>query len=142
MTVEVKVSWDNTLGIAFVTHVALNIASAEDVDAWLAELIPQFEAIRSRVGGKFPVVVSFAETTIGVSVAKLYGDIVKERLTEYASVTGRWGPPAMVRQIVAAEALRSGFRANLFNSREEAIRYVLDSRRRSRSGQIPKASSG
>lgn len=121
---KVDVVWDESEGAATVTHERVCIASVIDVLQWKALLLPQLRALYERLGGAFPIAVCFDDVVIRPQAAALYGEVVKGEIKQFATVTARYGKTSMVRAVISAEAVRQGYRINLFDNRLEALRYI------------------
>lgn len=123
---RITVQWDATVGVATIFHDQVRLAAPADVMQWDAQLSRQLASTMSRNGGKkFPILVCMDEITIAPAVADEYGRVAKRVITNYASRLARYGEPTLVRQIVAVEGMKKNFRANLFETRREALASVL-----------------
>lgn len=120
---EFDVQWDAEHGVARVSHTRLVLDSKAVVQAWRERLFSKLEAIRSKLGSKFPIVVCIDNFMIRPKVADAYGRVVREMIERYATGVARYGEPSTVKQIIAVEAMKEGFRANLFENLEQAVAY-------------------
>jgi hypothetical protein len=120
---EFEVEWDQEHELALVKHVSLVLDSKAAVQGWRERLFAKLEAIRSMRGKKFPIVVCIDNFMIRPKVADAYGRVVREMLERFASGVARYGEPSTVKQIIAVEAMKEGFRANLFETFEQAIAF-------------------
>lgn len=121
---EFDVQWDPERGVARVSHTRLILDSKVVVQAWRERLFSKLDAIRSKQGTKFPIVVCIDNFTIRPKVADAYGGVVREMIERYATGVARHGEPSTVKQIIAVEAMKEGFRANLFETFEQALAYL------------------
>lgn len=120
---EFDVQWDHEHGVARVSHTRLVLDSKGVVQAWRERLFSRLDEIRTRQGAKFPIVVCIDNFTIRPKVADAYGRVVREMIERYAVGVARYGEPSTVKQIIAVEAMKEGFRANLFENFEQAVAY-------------------
>jgi hypothetical protein len=117
------VEWDREREVALVKHVCLVLDSTSAVQAWREHLFARLDEIRSLQGKKFPIVVCIDHFTIRPKVADAYGGVVREMIERYATGVARYGEPSTVKQIIAVEAMKEGFRANLFETFEQAVGF-------------------
>jgi hypothetical protein len=122
-----QVEWDESAGVAFVSHpTGLTLETLEAVAAWREEVFSKLAVIERQRGGRFPIVVSVDGLTIRPSVAAEYGRVAREYTERFASGLARYSRrPNGVGQIITVAAMKEGFRANLFTSRSEAIQHAL-----------------
>jgi hypothetical protein len=120
---EFDVEWDQEHEIALIKHTRLILDSNATVKAWRERLFTKLEAIRSMRGKKFPIVVCIDNFMIRPKVADAYGGVVREMIDRFATAVARYGEPSTVKQIIAVEAMKEGFRANLFETFEQAIDF-------------------
>lgn len=120
---EFDVQWDPEHGVARVSHTRLVLDSKAVVQAWRERLFSKLDAIRTKQGAKFPIVVCIDNFMIRPKVADAYGRVVREMIERYATGVARYGEPSTVKQIIAVEAMKEGFRANLFETFEQAVAY-------------------
>ena len=122
-----NVLWDQTVGVAFVSHPrGLLLETSDEVEHWGIEVFAKLGVIEAERGGRFPIVVSLDGVTIRPNVAAEYGSVVRNYAERFASGLARYTRrPNGVGQIVAVAAMKEGFRANLFTSRSEAVAHAL-----------------
>jgi hypothetical protein len=120
---EFDVQWDPEHGVARVSHARLVLDSKAVVQAWRERLFSKLDAIRTKQGAKFPIIVCIDNFMIRPRVADAYGRVVREMIERYATGVARYGEPSTVKQIIAVEAMKEGFRANLFENFEQAVGY-------------------
>jgi hypothetical protein len=121
------VAWDETLGVAHVSHpCGLTLSSPEDVERWRAELFAKLAVIEGQHGGRFPIVVCVDGMTIRPTVAEEYGRVARSYGERFASGIARYSRrPNGVGQIITVAAMKEGYRANLFGSKSDAVAHVL-----------------
>ncbi|MET0413566.1 MAG: hypothetical protein ABW217_19820 [Polyangiaceae bacterium] len=122
---DFDVQWDQEHGVARISHTRLVLDSKPVVQAWRERLFSKLEALRSKLGSKFPIVVCIDNFMIRPKVADAYGRVVREMIERYATGVARYGEPSTVKQIIAVEAMKEGFRANLFETFEQAVGYLV-----------------
>jgi hypothetical protein len=122
---EFDVHWDQEHGVVRVSYTHLVLDSKSVVHAWRERLFSELDALRVRLGSKLPIVVCIDNFMIRPKVADAYGRVVREMIERYATGVARYGGPSTVKQIIAVEAMKEGFRANLFETSEQAIAYVV-----------------
>jgi hypothetical protein len=120
---EFVVEWDQRHEVALIKHTRLVLDSREVVRAWREHLFSELDAIRGLRGKKFPIVVCIDNFMIRPKVADDYGRAVREMIQRYATAVARYGEPSTVKQIIAVEAMKEGFRANLFETFEQAVAF-------------------
>ena len=122
-----QVHWDETAGVAFVSHPqGLILETAEEVERWSLEVFAKLGALETLRGGRFPIVVSLDGVTIRPQVAAQYGSVVRNYAERFASGVARYSHrPNGVGQIIAVAAMKEGFRANLFTSRTDAVAHAV-----------------
>lgn len=122
-----EVVWDNTLGVAHVSHPrGLTLETTAEVERWRAELFAKLTLIEGERGGRFPIVVCVDGMTIRPAVAEDYGRVARSYGQRFASGIARYSrKPNGVGQIITVAAMKEGYRANLFASKAEAVAYVL-----------------
>lgn len=121
---KITVEWSEAEQVATILHDDARIATLEDVEEWKRQLFPQLEAIGARLGKKPLVLVCIDGVSIDPAVAVEYGKGAKHIGEELSAKLARYGNPNAVRAIIAKEAVKQGYKANLFETREEARRYV------------------
>jgi hypothetical protein len=122
---EFDVQWDPERNVARVSHTRLILDSKAVVQAWREQLFAKLDAIRAQQGARFPIVVCIDNFMIRPKVADAYGRVVREMIDRYATGVARYGEPSTVKQIIAVEAMKEGFRANLFETFEQALGYFV-----------------
>lgn len=123
---DFDVRWEPLHRVAHVTHRDVRLDSMLIVSAWRDQLFARLDTIKAERGGKFPIVVCIDNFTIRPSVADDYGLVVRALNERYAAGVVRYGAPALVKQIIAVEALKAGFRANLCASFDEALAALVE----------------
>lgn len=121
------VRWEEGPGVAHVAHPGgLTLATSEDVARWAEQLFEKLAQIEAQRGGRFPIVVCVDGLVIRPSAADAYGDVARRYRERFATNVARYSrKPNGVGQIIAAIAMRQGYRANLFTSKSEAVAHVL-----------------
>jgi hypothetical protein len=122
-----QIEWDESAGVAFVSHpTGLALETLDAVAAWREEVFRKLAVIEQARGGRFPIVVSVDGLTIRPQVAAEYGRVAREYADRFASGLARYSRrPNGVGQIITVAAMKEGFRANLFTSRSDAILHAL-----------------
>jgi hypothetical protein len=121
---KITVEWSEAEKVATIFHDNVLIATPEDVDEWKRQLYPQLEAITLRLGKKPLVLVCIDGISIEPAVSVEYGKGAKYIGEVLSARLARYGNPAVVRAIIAKEAIKQGYKANLFETRDEARRYL------------------
>lgn len=125
---KVNVHWDDREAVAIVTHENVFLERAADVMEWKESVLSRLQKLYERVGHPFPMAVCFDGFVVRPDVSALYGDVVKNEIRKFVSMTARYGEASVVRALVATEAIRQGYRANLFGSLDEALQYIRQHR--------------
>lgn len=93
---------------------------------WKELIFPQFDDALRQAGGRFPLIVCIDELEIHPALASRYGmEVARVVGSKYATSIARYGHRTTVRAVIAVEAMRSDYKANLFERRSEAIQHVL-----------------
>jgi hypothetical protein len=122
----VRVTWEPVRGYAWIRYLEhIEVVDNQTLARWEAALRAQLDPILVGRGDKFPCVISIDNMSVRPVVADDYGEMAKRLVANYASRHARYGRPSTVRTIVAVEALKNGVPANLFESLEDAVVYVL-----------------
>lgn len=122
---KVTVEWSESEGVATVFHDNVHIATEADVEEWKGQLFPQLEALYERLGKRPLVLVCIDGVKIEPAIAPEYGKGARHIGEVLSAKLARYGNPTVVRAIIAKEAVKQGYKANLFETREEAKRYLL-----------------
>ena len=122
-----EVYWDETAGVAFISHPqGLILETPDEVEHWSQEAFSKLSALEAARGGRFPIVISLDGVTIRPQVAAQYGSVARKHGERFASGLARYSHrPNGVGQIVTVAAMKEGFRANLFTSRSDAVAHAL-----------------
>jgi hypothetical protein len=123
---EFDIEWDADRGVATITHRHLVLDCKATVVRWRSELFAKLDELLAQRHGKFPIIVCIDNFMIRPRVADDYGRVVREMIDRYATGVARYGEPSTVKQIIAVEAMKEGFRANLFESFDQAYRHLRD----------------
>lgn len=123
---EFDVEWDADRGVAAITHRHLVLDCKPTVVRWRSELFAKLDELLAQRQGKFPIIVCIDNFMIRTRVADDYGRVVREMIDRYATGVARYGEPSTVKQIIAVEAMKEGFRANLFESFDQAYRHLRE----------------
>ena len=105
-------------GVAFV--------SKQDVDDFYDEV----DALLGGTQRRWYFLVNYTDCTIADDVWDHFGERGKHSNVTYGLGTVRYGVSALTRQSIVARAMQLQFRANLYESREEAVAAVAELRRR------------
>jgi hypothetical protein len=125
---KVAVCWDPDERAVTISHEDVRIGSIADVIEWKQQLLPQLSRLRDQLGTTFPIVVCLEGVEIESRAASLYGTVVKDEISQFASITARYGCTDRVRDQVRAEAIRNGYAVNLFETKTEALSHVRTAR--------------
>ena len=122
--------WDAALGVALISHPwGLVLGSREEIAQWRSELFEKLAVIEQQRGGRFPIVVCVDGVTIRPSATEEYGKAVRSYSDRFATGVTRYSQrPNGVGQMITVAAMKEGFRANMFTSKNEAVAHVLGGR--------------
>jgi len=121
---KLSVIWHADDGVAELTHEQLALQNAADVARWRELLSLQLAALVTQTGQKLLLLICIDGVEIDPTVADLYGAAARVVMEEFTRQTARYGAPSKIRRLIALEAVRKGYRVNLFESREEALIYL------------------
>lgn len=121
---RLSVTWHAADGVAELTHEQLILRTAADVAHWQELLSLRLSEIVKQTCQKLFLLICIDGVDIDPSVADLYGAAARTVMDEYTRMTARYGAPSKIRRLIALEAVRKGYRVNLFESREEALTYL------------------
>ena len=122
---KIHVEWSQAEQVATIFHEDARITTAADIAEWKRQLFPQLAQLAGRIGRKPPVLVCIDGISVDPAVADEYGKGAKHVVDELSAGLARYGQPARVRSIIAVEAAKKGYKANLFETRDEARRHIL-----------------
>ena len=122
---KITVEWSEAEHIATIFHEDVRIATMEDIAEWKGQVFPPLVEIAMRTGKKPLVVVCIDGVSIDPAVADEYGKGAKYIAEQLSAGLARYGSAARVRSLIAKEAIKKGYKANLFETRDEARRHVL-----------------
>lgn len=121
---QVRVNWIAEAGVVHVDYVDARIDSQHAIDEWEGLLFPLLDEMRD-AHGRVPIVVCIDNLYIAPAVADCYGKGLVARVTaDYATCIARYGTNASVRSVIAVEAMRRKYSANIFDTREDAIAFA------------------
>lgn len=136
---EINFHWDDDRSFCEIVYKDVQLFTSEDIQQWrgliLTELGDKWVKTNHK---KFGLVVCIDGLQLDPAVGPEYSKLVLEVAQRYCIGIARYGQRAMVRAVVAAEATRrvtSGeaatvARANIFDRREDAVDFVLNSMKR------------
>ncbi len=122
---RVHVEWSESEQVATIFHEDVAIRTLEDIAEWKRQLFPVLEQLAVRIGRKPRVLVCIDGFSLAPEVASAYGEGAKHVGQVLSAGLARYGLPARVRPLIALEAVKQGYKPNLFASREEARQHVL-----------------
>ena len=122
---KVTVEWSEAEEVATIFHENVHIATEADVVEWKRQVYGQLEAIYQRIGKRPLVLVCIDGIQIEPVMALEYGKGAKHIGEVLSAKLARYGSPNVVRAIIAREAVKQGYKANLFETRDEARRYLM-----------------
>jgi len=120
------VLWDEALAVVHISHPwGLELATLQDVERWRVELFAKLTVLEAARGGRFPIVICVDGMTIRPSVAQEYGRVARSYGERFASGIARYSrKPNGVGQIITVAAMKEGYRANLFESKSDAVAHA------------------
>ena len=118
------VTWHERENLAEVTYQRMVLDGPQILDQWRRQLMSQLEAIHRQLGRRFNLLVCIDELTIRASVADGYGETAKTVLSRLCPRIARYGMSSTVRPLIAAEALKMDYKANLFDNRAAAVKFL------------------
>lgn len=121
---RLSVTWHADDGVAELKHEQLVLQTAADIARWQELLGLQLSALVKQTSQKLLLLICIDGVEIDPSVADLYGAAARTVMDEYTRLTARYGAPSKIRRLIALEAVRKGYRVNLFESRDEALTYL------------------
>src|SRR5262249_22818043 len=104
----------------------LSFRAKADIDEFYDEVDRRLE----ETGRRWYFVVNYAGCAIADDVWDHFGDRGKRSNTAYGLGTVRFGLSPSARQTIRARAMLAQFRANVFDTREEALAALADLRKR------------
>lgn len=107
-----------------------DIKTEADVDTFYEEHRKYFD----QVGKKFYMISNIDDLRVHAAVAVYYGTTAKATVGHYLLGFARWGSNDVSRMTVRTSSLKADLESNIFNTREEAIAYIEDLKKKS-SGQ-------
>lgn len=129
-------TWCADVGVCDVVYGDANIGSEEAFSEWTEKLEAGFAAVMRTVGRKFPLMVCIDGLAIQKEYSARYSKLAVDVAHRYASMITRYGTRSMTGRVVAVEAMRRAlnepdptaraqeYAANIFESRDEAIKFV------------------
>jgi hypothetical protein len=119
MAIEVRFEYDPQRNIVF-THDCGELASREEVDEFLGHYVEYFK----RLGKKAFVVSNIDQLVIKGPAAGYYARRAQETVAEHILGFARWGTNDWARMTLRTTSSMVKIPANIFTTREEAIRAV------------------
>jgi len=115
----------------------MKFTTGEEIDAFYDEVDRLLEA----TGRRWYFLVNYTNCTITDEAWDHFGDRGKHSNVTYGLGTVRFGMSASARQAIRERAMLAQFRANVFETREEALMAVGELRRRHEVTGVPTAES-
>ena len=123
---KLRVDWDDKNNVAVVQYQDTVVADAVSFEAWRDELLAKLKRLfehRARV--KFPLVVCVDNFQMDWEWSDRYAEeVAVPASTKYTTAIARYGTNVATRVMIATEAMRNAYHANLFESKAEAVAFV------------------
>ncbi len=135
---DISVTWDSDLKLALVSYKESNVTDEASFEDWKTKLFAKLEEILQMTGKKFPLVVNIDNVYISSDFEVRYGKEIAPVVAEkYASAIARYGSQMPNKIMVSdqtvkrilennPEALKKEYASNIFNTKKEAIDFILN----------------
>ena len=121
---RIVITWHEQEDLAELLHENIVLEEPSIMEWWRQQWVPPLEAIHHKLGRKFNLLVCIDGLSIRAAVADEYGATAKSVTSRLCSRVARYGHASTVRPIIATEALKKDYKANLFDNRAAAVRFL------------------
>ncbi len=123
---RVVFEYDPVKNIVF-TEDHWDVKTQADVDGFFEEYRKYFE----QIDRKIYLISNIDDLRVHAAVAEYYGATAKTTVGHYLLGFARWGSNDVSRMTVRTSSLKADLESNIFNTREEAIAYIEDLKKKS-----------
>jgi hypothetical protein len=119
------VRWDGLQHLAEITHPnGLALAETSDVLALKNEVVAKLSLLQTPERRLFPILVCIDGLSTHPGAVNDYSHAVTYYSKRFASAVARYGKPSTSGSLIAVGAMNEGYRANLFQTRHEAVAHL------------------
>ena len=130
-SVELRVAWDIDKELALIEYSRpARIADEAGMYAWEATLERQLGDFVERRGGKIAAVIGLDNLHVATKLERRYAELADKVCSRWFSTLARWTVHDPSREFFARANRERALPNAIFSSREQAVRFVLESRHR------------